>query len=103
MFDSEDLEEMVEIVVEVKAGYAISTAETSKYANKYVDAFVGSYEKISLEGKRLLEEAGVYEQSHLSMKKVNNTLKKHQQEVAAAQLVIDRHNARLKRERNQTE
>ncbi len=99
MFDLEDVEEMVEIVVEVKAGYAISTAEASKYANKYVDAFVGSYEAITPEGRRLLLEAKVFEQSHLSMKKVNNTLKKHAAEIAAARKVVDRHNARLKKYR----
>jgi hypothetical protein len=99
MFDLEDEEETVEIVVEVKAGYAISTAEASKYANKYVDAFVGSYETITPEGKRLLLDAGVLEQSHLSIKKVNNTLKKHAAKVAAARKVVDQHNARLKKER----
>jgi hypothetical protein len=98
MFDLEDEEEMVEIVVEVKAGQSISTVEASKYANKYVDAFVGSYTEITQQGRALLKEAGVLEQSHMSMARVNNTLKKHRQEVAAAQKVLDRHNARLKQE-----
>lgn len=95
----DDSEEMVEIVIEVKAGYEISRAEAEKYANKYVDAFVGSYKKISPEGKRLLKEAGVLEQSHLSMERVNNSLKKHADKVKAARDLLDRHNARLRRER----
>lgn len=95
------LEKLVRITVEVKAGAKISTVEASKYANQYVQAFVGSYKQITPAGRKLLKDAGVLEHGNLSMQKIWKTLDRHRAEVVTAQELIDNHNARIKRSRSE--
>lgn len=93
------LDPFVEITIEVKACPEIDKVVAEKYANKYVQAFVGSYKKISPTGRTKLKEAGVLEHGHLSMEKVWETLKLHADEVEAARKLIAAHRDRQKQQR----